>query len=86
MRFAYTSAFSSGNSGYVVEGIDLSDIPAGCHEKSLSATFYDSRGTTVGSDVRAVLTTSGTTQTIDIVPTSNAIDASRVSGVSVVVS
>jgi hypothetical protein len=85
MTFAYTSAYET-DSGYVVDGIDLSGIPAGCRNKTLSATFYDRRGATVGSTVGATLTASGSTQSIAIAPTTNTIDAGRVSGVSVVVS
>jgi hypothetical protein len=49
-------------------------------------TFYDNRGAVVGAAVDATLTASDTTQSIDIVPSPNTIDATRVSGVSVVVS
>ena len=86
MTFAYTSAFSTTVSGYVVNGIDLTDIPPGCRDRTLSVTFYDNRGAIVGAAVDATLTASGTTQSIDIVPSPNTIDATRVSGVSVVVS
>lgn len=86
MNFAYTSAYDGDDSGYVVNGIDLSGIPAGCHNESLSATFYDSKGSTVGFAVSATLPASGTTQSIAITPNSNTIDAAQVSGVSVVVS
>jgi hypothetical protein len=86
LTFAYTTSFSPTGSGYVVDGIELSDIPAGCRSKSLSASFYDRSGATVGSPVGATLAASGTTQSIAVAPASDAIDASRVSGVSVVVS
>lgn len=86
MTLAYTTAYSAAGSGYAVTGIELSNIPAGCHSKSLSATFQDSDGTAVGSAVDATLTAAGTTQSIAVVPSSNPIDAGRVSGVSVVVS
>jgi len=85
MRFAYTSAFSATDSGYVVSGIDISSIPAGCQNQTLSATFYDSSGATVGSAVATTLPASGTTQSITITPSSNTIDAGELSGVSVVV-
>jgi hypothetical protein len=86
MTFAYSTAFHAADSDYVVNGIELSNIPAGCQRKSLSASFYDSNGTTVGSAVGATLPASGTTQSIAISPSSNAIDAREVSGVSIVVS
>jgi hypothetical protein len=86
LTFAFTAAFSATNSEYVVDGIELSNIPAGCQRKSLSASFYDSNGTTVGSTVDATLTASGSTESIAIAPSSNTIDAGQVNGVSVVVS
>lgn len=86
MTFAYKTTFEAGNSSYAVSGIELSNIPAGCRSKSLSATFYDSSDTPVGSAVGATLTAAGTTQSIAVAPGSNEIDAREVSGVSVVVS
>ncbi len=86
LTFAYTAAFSATNSEYVVNGVELSNIPAGCQRKSLSASFYDSDGTPVGSAVDMTLTASGSTQSIAIAPSSNTIDAGQVNGVSVVVS
>jgi len=86
MSVAYTSAYDGADSGYVVNGIDLSGIPAGCQNKSLSATFYDSSGRSVGFTVSAALPASGTTESIAITPNSNTIDAAQVSGISVVVS
>lgn len=86
MTLAYTTAYSAASSGYAVTGIELSNIPAGCQSKSLSATFQDSSGAAVGSAVGATLTAAGTAQSIVVVPGSNPIDAGRVSGVSVVVS
>lgn len=85
MTFAYTTA-STGDSGYAVDGIDLTKIPADCLNDRLSVTFYDSSNDAVGSAVGATLPASGTTESIAITPSSNTIDASRVSGVSVVVS
>ena len=86
MTFAYSTAFHAADSDYVVNGIKLSNIPAGCQRKSLSASFYDSNGTTVGSPVGATLPASDTSQSIAISPSSNAIEAGEVSGVSIVVS
>ena len=85
MTFAYTAAFSATDSDYVVNGIELSNIPAGCQRKSLSASFYDSNGTTVGSAVDATLSASGSTQASPS-PELDPDDAGLVSGVSVVVS
>jgi hypothetical protein len=85
MTFAYTTTFDAAGSGYTVSGIDLSNIPAGCRSKTLSATFLDDSGSPVGSAVGATLTAVGTTQSIAVSPGSNRIEAGRVSGVSVVV-
>jgi hypothetical protein len=86
MTFAYRTALDVADSSYAVSGIELSNIPAGCRSKTLSATFYNGSGTPVGSAVSATLTEAGTTQSIAIAQGSNAIDAREVSGVSVVVS
>jgi hypothetical protein len=85
MTFAYATAFNEETSGYVVEGINLSNIPSGCLGRSVSVTF-DSGNNTVGSAVAAILPASGTTQSIVIPPNSKTIDASQISGVSVVIS
>jgi hypothetical protein len=86
MTLAYATSYSAAGSGYAVTGIELSNIPAGCRSESLSANFQDSGGAAVGSAVDATLTAAGTTQHIAVIPSSNPIDAGRVSGVSVVVS
>jgi hypothetical protein len=86
LTFGYTTTFDPGISGYAVNGIEVSNIPAGCLDKSLTATFYGSDANATGSAVSATLPTTGTTQTIPIDPSSNTIDAGQVSGVSVVVS
>jgi hypothetical protein len=86
LRVTYTTAFVSAGSGYAVSGIELSDIPAGCLSRTLSATFYDDGGAPLGSAVGATLTTAGTTQSIAVDQSSNTIDARRVGGLSVVVS
>jgi hypothetical protein len=86
LTFGYGTTFDAGISGYAVDRIELSNIPAGCLDKSLTATFYGSGANADGSAVKATLPTAGTTQTIPIDPGSNTIDAGQVSGVSVVVS
>jgi hypothetical protein len=86
LTFGYTTTFDPGISGYAVNGIEVSNIPAGCLDKSLTATFYGSDANATGSAVSATLPTTGTTQTIPIDPSSNTIDAGQFSGVSVVVS
>jgi hypothetical protein len=86
MRFRFTTAFHPGISGYAVDRIDLSNIPAGCLDKSLTATFYRGDDNVRGSAISVTLPSSGTTETVSVDPNSNLIDASHVSGVSVVVS
>lgn len=86
MTLAYTTAFYTGIGGQTVNGINLSNIPADCLGKSLSVVFYGRGKSAVGSAVDATLAASGTTQSISIVPSLNTIDASQISGVSVVVS
>lgn len=86
MTFAYTTSYYSSLPGYSVNGISLSNIPAGCLNKSLAVTFSDGSNAALGSQVTATLPASGTTSTVSITPSSNDIDASKVANVSVVVS
>jgi hypothetical protein len=86
MTFAYTTEFDPGISGYAVDGIELSTIPAGCLNKTLSVTFLDGSDDRSGSAVSATLPGSGTTQTIPIAPSSNMIEVAEISGISVVIS
>ncbi|HJQ74986.1 MAG TPA: hypothetical protein VJ814_08875 [Gaiellaceae bacterium] len=86
MTFAYTTTYYTGVPGYAVNGINLTNIPAGCLSKNLSVTFYGSGNAAVGSAVTSTLPASGTTQSISITPSANTIDASAVTGVAVVVS
>jgi len=88
MAFNYSTSYYSGIPGYAISGVNLTNIPAGCLGKSLSVTFYDSNNsnTPVGSAVTATLPATGTTQTVSVTPSANTIDASLVTGVSVVVS
>ena len=85
MNFAYETTSYRG-AGYAIDRIDLSNIPAGCLNKNLYVAFYDSATNPVGSGVDAALPASGTSDTISVAPSSNAIDAERISAVSVVVS
>ena len=86
LTFGYAATFDAGISGYAVTSIDLSDIPAGCHGKSLTATFFSGDENAGGSVVSATLPASGTTESISVDPSSNTIDAGDVRDVSVVVS
>lgn len=86
MSFAYTTSYDSAITGYAVNGISLTSIPSGCWNKTLAVTFTDSSNNALGSQVTATLPASGTTSSVSITPTSNTIDASKVTGISVVVS
>ncbi|HZS30075.1 MAG TPA: hypothetical protein VFA37_02340 [Gaiellaceae bacterium] len=86
MTFTYTTAFDSGISGYAVDGIDVSRIPAGCRGEQLSVNFYDDGDEVGGSPLTVSLPASGTTEEIPVDPGTHTIAVSRVSGVSVVVS
>jgi hypothetical protein len=86
IALAYTSAFDPGIRGYAVNGIEVSNIPAGCLGKRLSVTFYGSDSEPSGSPVNSTLPASGTTDAISIAAGVDKIDASRISGISVVVS
>jgi hypothetical protein len=86
MTFGYTWAFDAGTRGYAVSSIELSNIPAGCLGRSLSVTFYESSKSAIGSPVSSTLPRSGATETISVLAGSATIDASLISGISVVVS
>lgn len=86
MTLAYSTAFYSGLSAPAVNGIDVSNIPAGCLGRELSVTFTNASDRALGSAATAILPLSGTNESIAIVPRANPIDASQISGVSVVVS
>jgi hypothetical protein len=86
LALTYTTEFDAGISGYAVDGVEVSDIPAACLSRQLSVTFDDSRNIADGSAVDATLPASGTTESIPIAPSSNTIDAAQIGGVSVVIS
>jgi hypothetical protein len=86
LALAYSTTYYSGVPGYAVNGINLSNIPAGCLSKSIAVTFTDGSNNAVGSEVTGSLPASGSTGSISITPSANKIDASKVTGVSVVVS
>lgn len=84
LRLGYSTVFDAAAPGYVVDRIELTNIPAGCLGKSLTATFYGADGTG-RSSVDDILPAAGTTQTIVVDPRSNRIDAGQVDGVSIVI-
>jgi hypothetical protein len=86
LTLAYGTTFDDAVGGYVVNGIKLSDIPVDCLSESLSATFEDAAHNAVGAEVDVTLPDSGATESIAVDPSSNRIDATRVSSASLVVS
>jgi hypothetical protein len=83
MQAAYTTAFVAALPGYSVSQVNLSSIPAGCLSKSYKIQLTGVGGATVGPELTGSLPASGTTANI---PTGATVDASAVTGISVVVS
>ncbi|MFL5960530.1 MAG: hypothetical protein ACJ75G_09720 [Gaiellaceae bacterium] len=80
---AYTTAYSSSIPGYSVSQVNLASIPAACLSKSYRIQLTGAAGATVGSEMTGTLPASGTTANIS---TSGSVDASLVTGISVVIS
>jgi hypothetical protein len=80
---SYTTTYASGIPGYSVDHVNLASIPAACLSKSYKIQLTGASGVTVGSEMSGTLPASGTTASI---ATSGSVDASLVTGISVVVS
>jgi hypothetical protein len=80
---AYTTAYSATIPGYSVSQVNLASIPAGCLSKSYRIQLTGAAGAAVGSEMTGTLPASGTTANIS---TSGNVDASLVTGISVVIS
>src|SRR5438105_1833290 len=80
---AYTTAYSATIPGYSVSQVNLASIPAGCLSKAYRIQLTGAAGAAVGSEMTGSLPASGTTASI---ATSGSVDASLVTGISVVVS
>ena len=80
---AYTTAYSATIPGYSVSQVNLASIPAACLSKSYRIQLTGAAGATVGAEMTGTLPASGTTANIS---TSGNVDASLVTGISVVVS
>ena len=80
---AYTTAYSSSLPGYSVSQVNLTSIPAACLNKAYRIQLTGAAGATVGAEMTGTLPASGTTANIS---TSGNVDASAVTGISVVVS
>ena len=80
---AYATAYSSSIPGYSVSQVNLTAIPAACLSKSYRIQLTGAAGAAVGAEMTGTLPASGTTANIS---TSGTVDASLVTGVSVVIS
>jgi hypothetical protein len=83
IQAAYSTAYSATLPGYSVSQVNLSSIPAACLSKSYRIQLTGTAGATVGAEMTGTLPASGTTANIS---TSGNVDASAVTGISVVVS
>lgn len=80
---SYSTTYSASTSGYVVNQVNLSTIPAGCLSKAYKIQLTGTGGAAVGGELTGTLPASGTTATI---ATSGNPDAGAVTGISIVVS
>ncbi len=80
---AYTTAYSATIPGYSVSQVNLASIPAACLSKAYRIQLTGAAGAAVGSEMTGTLPASGTTANIS---TSGNVDASLVTGISVVIS
>ena len=80
---SYTTAYASAIPGYSVSQVNLASIPAGCLSKTYRIQLTGAAGATIGSEMTGTLPASGTTASI---ATSGSVDASLVTGISVVIS
>ena len=83
IQAAYSTAYSATLPGYSVSQVNLSSIPAGCLSKSYRVQLTGAGGAAVGAEVTGTLPASGTTATVT---TTGNVDASAVTGISVVIS
>ena len=83
IQAAYTTSYASSIPGYSVNQVNLSSIPAGCLSKSYKVQLTGAAGAAIGSEMSGTLPASGTTANI---ATSGSVDASLVTGISVVIS
>lgn len=80
---AYTTAYSASLPGYSVSQVNLTSIPAACLNKAYRIQLTGAGGAAVGTEMTGTLPAAGTTANIN---TSGNVDASAVTGISVVIS
>jgi hypothetical protein len=83
MQAAYTTSYVATLPGYSVSQVNLSAIPAGCLSKTYKIQLTGAAGATVGPELTGSLPAAGTTFNVN---TGATVDASLVTGISVVVS
>jgi hypothetical protein len=83
IQAAYTTAYSATLPGYSVSQVNLSSIPGTCLNKSYRIQLTNSAGAAVGAEMTGTLPASGTTANVN---TTGNVDASAVTGISVVIS
>ena len=79
---SYATTYGSSIPGYSVSQVRLANIPDGCLNRSYRIQLTGRSGAPVGSEMTGTLPASGTTANI---ATSGAVDASLVTGISVVI-
>ena len=79
---AYTTAYSASIPGYSVSQVNLASIPAACQGKAYRIQLTGAAGATVGAEMTGTLPASATAN----INTSGTVDASLVTGISVVIS
>jgi hypothetical protein len=80
---SYATTYAAGIPGYSVSSVNLANIPATCLSKAYKIQLTGASGVTVGPELSGSLPSSGTTANI---ATGATVDASLVTGISVVVS
>jgi hypothetical protein len=79
---SYSTTYSATIPGYSVSQVNLASIPVACQGKTYSIQLTGAAGATVGLAMTGTLPASATAN----IPTSGNVDASAVTGISVVIS
>jgi hypothetical protein len=82
IQAAYTTAYVAALPGYSVSQVNLSSIPLACQSKSYKIQLTGAAGATIGPELTGTLPAAATAN----IATGATVDASLVTGVSVVVS
>jgi hypothetical protein len=82
IQAAYTTAYAAGLPGYSVSQVNLSAIPAACQSKAYKIQLTGAAGATVGPELTGTLPAAATAN----IATGATVDASLVTGISVVIS